>query len=83
MAQKKTRDEVAATVYEIVAKAMMMPPEPLDDETTFDELNADSLDRVEIAMDVEEAFLFDLPDETMTGFAKIGELVSFVHERLP
>lgn len=51
----------------------------LNDETTLDsDLEADSLDRVELVMAIEEDFNIHVTDDEMEGIRTIGELTNFV-----
>ena len=47
-------------------------------ETTWEELNADSLDLVEIVMVIEEEFDISIPDEAVSAMHNMGDLVSFI-----
>ena len=47
-------------------------------ETTWDELNADSLDMVEIVMSIEDEFDLEIPDEAVASMQNMGDLVAFI-----
>jgi len=47
-------------------------------ETSFEELNADSLDIVELIMALEEAFDLDIPDEEAEKIRTVGNAVSYI-----
>ena len=49
-------------------------------ETTWQELNADSLDLVEIVMSVEDAFDVEISDETISHLENLGDLVSYLEK---
>ncbi|HWQ89420.1 MAG TPA: acyl carrier protein [Desulfitobacteriaceae bacterium] len=49
-------------------------------ETTFEELNADSLDIVELIMALEEEFDLDIPDEEAEKIRTVGDAVSYIKE---
>lgn len=60
----------------------------LDDDTTItlesslvDDLEADSLDAVEIIMAIEDEFDIEVPDEDAEGFKTVGDIVTYVTER--
>ncbi|MCT4619740.1 MAG: acyl carrier protein [Marinisporobacter sp.] len=44
------------------------------------DLEADSLDAVEIIMAIEDEFDVEIPDEDAEGFKNIGDIVSYVEE---
>jgi acyl carrier protein len=49
-------------------------------ETSFEELNADSLDIVELIMALEEAFDLDIPDEEAEKIRTVANAVSFIKD---
>lgn len=48
------------------------------EETTWQEIDADSLDLVEIVMSIEEAFEIEIPDEELHRMENLGDLVAFI-----
>ena len=50
-------------IREIVAEQLSIDPETITMETSFDELDADSLDVVEVIMALEDEFNIQIPDE--------------------
>jgi acyl carrier protein len=53
-----------------------------DDARLAEDLGADRLDLVEIAMSCEERFDIDIPNRVATRFATVGEAVRFVEAEL-
>ena len=52
-------------------------------ETTFEELGADSLDIVELSMEMEDAFgLESMDEDDLSGIATVGDLVNYVKSKL-
>ncbi len=56
-----------------------------DDEVTMeakiqDDLGADSLDVVDLAMSVEEEFGVKIPDEDLEGIKTVGDIVNYIDE---
>ncbi len=45
-----------------------------------EDLGADSLDVVDIAMTIEEEFEVEIPDEAVEGIRTVGDIVRFVEE---
>ncbi|QZY54255.1 acyl carrier protein [Crassaminicella profunda] len=45
------------------------------------DLEADSLDAVEIIMAIEDEFDVEVPDEDAEGFKNIGDIVNYVQEK--
>ncbi len=46
--------------------------------TTFEEVNADSLDLVEIVMALEDYFDIEISDEAISDMESLGDLVAFI-----
>ncbi|MEW9124285.1 MAG: acyl carrier protein [Thermotaleaceae bacterium] len=46
------------------------------------DLEADSLDAVEIIMAIEDEFDVEIPDEDAEGFKNIGDIVRYVEEKM-
>ena len=71
---------VYETIVEMVADRFNKSADELTRETEFiADLCADSLDQIELAMDVEEAFeLSEVPEEALMKIVTIGDLVDYV-----
>lgn len=50
-------------------------------ELTFSELMMDSLDLVEIIMEIEDAFSVEISDEELEKVKNLGELVELISEK--
>lgn len=48
------------------------------EDTTWEEINADSLDLVEIVMAIEDEFSIAVPDEAVSEMRNMGDLVAFI-----
>ena len=57
--------------------------EDFTDATTFDELNADSLDRIEVGMALEDEFGVAIPDKTIGEWRTVGDLLDWLVARKP
>lgn len=60
----------------------------LDEDVTFTsetslmkDLEADSLDAVEIIMAIEDEFDIEVPDTDAEGFASVGDIVAYIEEK--
>ena len=63
----------------MIADKMDIDPSTITEESTFEELKLDSLDLVEIVMDVEDEF--DICIETSDGLNTIGELIALIRSQ--
>lgn len=68
-------------VKEIIAEQLGVDGADLKDETSFDELNADSLDVVEMIMALEEEFDLEIPDEDTEKIKTVGSVVDYIKEK--
>lgn len=48
------------------------------DATLMEDLEADSLDAVELNMALEEAFDISIPDEDVSKFVKVSDIVEYI-----
>lgn len=62
-------------IVESVAEVLRVKPEEIDLDTTFEELQLDSLDAVEVIMVLEEKTGFELNTEILDGCKTIRELL--------
>ena len=61
-------------VKEIVAEVLHMDPNDITPDKDFEkDLGADSLDRVEIIMNLEERLNVQIPDEDLEGIITVGD----------
>ena len=52
------------------------------DTNMMKDLEADSLDAVEIVMAIEEEFDIEIPDEEAEAFAEVADLVKYIEEQI-
>ncbi|WP_422484433.1 acyl carrier protein [Gudongella sp. DL1XJH-153] len=70
-------------VKEIIAEQLDVEMERVTMETSLmKDLEADSLDAVEIMMALEDEFEIEVPDEDAEGFKNIGDIVKYVEAKL-
>ena len=66
-------------VQEIIVEELGKEAEEVKLETTFDELDADSLDVFQVVSEIVDAF--DIQIETEEGLNTVGDLVAYVEEK--
>lgn len=71
-------DDIAKRSIEIIAKAKNIPTDTINLDTTFEELNIDSLDKINISFEVEEAFNIEIPDDALGSLKTVGDVVNGV-----
>lgn len=66
-------------IKEIVADKLSVNVDDITLETDFiEDLNADSLDIVELIMSLEDELEMEIPDEVVEGFKTVGDVVNYV-----
>ena len=68
-------------VIEIVCDQMGQPKEKVTETTSFiNDLNADSLDTVELVMEFEDEFELSIPDEEAEKIQTVGQAIDYIKE---
>ncbi len=74
-------DEIAERVATIVSNQLDVEKEKVKPETSFtNDLGADSLDIVELVMELEEEFDMSIPDEDAEKIRTVGEAVEYIRQ---
>ncbi len=74
--------DVLAKIKEIVSEQLNVEQDIIGLETTFEDLEADSLDVVELIMKIEEEFDIEIPDEDAEKIRVVGSAVEYIKEKL-
>jgi acyl carrier protein len=73
------RSEALATIQEVAAEVLSVEPDQVQESARFKEdLDADSLDLVELVMGLEERFDIEVPEEDLEGVTTVGQAVDLV-----
>ena len=74
-----TDNEILEKVTTIVCNQLDVEKEKVKPEASFiNDLGADSLDIVELVMELEEAFEMSIPDEDAEKIRTVGEAVGYI-----
>ena len=66
-------------VKQLIVEQLDVDPDMITLETDFmKDLEADSLDAVEIILGVEEEYGIEVPDEVAENFTKVGDIVKYI-----
>ncbi|MBX3324147.1 MAG: acyl carrier protein [Phycisphaeraceae bacterium] len=76
-----TEQEIEAKVIDIVANQLGADKSTITRDTSFvDDLNADSLDTVELVMEFEDEFETSIPDDQAEKIRTVGEAIMFIKQ---
>jgi len=75
--------DIEAKVIDIVAEQMGVDKSEITRETSFvNDLNADSLDTVELVMEFEDEFELSIPDEEAEKIQTVGQAIDYISENI-
>jgi len=75
--------EIEVRVCSIVSKRLGVASKDVRPDSAFiEELGADSLEVVELVMELEEAFDTEIPDDAVEGILTVGDAVRYLTERV-
>ena len=78
-----TAVEIEEKVVQIVSEQMSVDKSEVSRETSFaNDLNADSLDTVELVMELEDEFDMTIPDEDAEKLKTVGEAIDSIQNHL-
>ncbi|MDD2393986.1 MAG: acyl carrier protein [Eubacteriales bacterium] len=74
-------ESIFETVQSILADQLGVEPDQVTMDANFiDDLNADSLDIVELVMAMEQEFGISIPDDEAERIKTVGDAVNFIKE---
>ncbi|HEX4540454.1 MAG TPA: acyl carrier protein [Acidimicrobiales bacterium] len=77
------RTEIFGAVTELAVEVLGVEPDAVVDEARFKEdLDADSLDLVELVMALEERFDISVPEDDLENVLTVGQAVALVSDKL-
>lgn len=76
-----TEQEIEAKVIDIVANQLGADKASITRDTSFvEDLNADSLDTVELVMEFEDEFETSIPDDQAENIRTVGQAIDFIKQ---
>jgi acyl carrier protein len=69
-------------VKEIIAEIMAIDTNVINADSTMVGLNADSLDVIQLIMEMEDVFDIDLPDAEFEPLKTVGDIVGYVDKKI-
>lgn len=78
-----TSMSIRERVKEVLATGLKKTTKEIeDDKRIAEDLGADSLDRTELVMSLEEAFEIEIPDDVAFQLLTVGDVINFVEQKL-
>ena len=78
-----SKEDILAKLRPIIADQLGVDESQVTEEASFTEdLNADSLDLVELIMSLEEQFKLQISDEDAEKITTVGEAADYIQEHL-
>ncbi len=76
-----SREEIYERVKEVLVEQLGVDEADITEEASFQEdLDADSLDLVELIMELEDQFGVKISDEDAQGIQTVGAAVEYIHK---
>lgn len=72
------RNQVLDRIRQVIADTMEIDGDTIAETTTFDQLDADSLDRIELVTAMEEELGVQVSDDALESITTVGDAVDAV-----
>jgi acyl carrier protein len=73
-------EQIGTTIIGFIAAQKSLPPESITPASTFEELQMDSLDKINLSFEVEEHFKISIPDEAFNSLRNVGDVIAGVQK---
>jgi len=70
--------EIAPIIIGFIAAQKSLPPAGITPASTFEELQMDSLDKINLSFEVEEHFSITIPDNALDALRTVGDVIAGV-----
>ncbi len=74
------RTELFNKIAEIASDVLGIEAEEITEETTFDDLDADSLDRLQLVTAIEDEFELEIDDDTLMSLASVADAMNAIEK---
>jgi len=75
-------EEFYAQARKVLAEQLEIELDSIDMDTRFEDINADSIDIVEMIMALEDIYDIEFPEEDLEDYPTMGSLVKALYEYL-
>lgn len=74
--------DIFSKIRALIVDQLDVEEEKINLETTFEDIDADSLDVVELVMALEEEFDLEIADEEVENIKTVGDIVSYIEGKV-
>jgi len=74
--------DIFEKVRSLIVEQLDIDEDKITPETTFEDIDADSLDVVELVMALEEEFDLEIPDEAVENIKTVGDIINYIEENI-
>jgi len=75
--------DIEERIKKIIAEQLIVDEEEITEDASFiDTLGADSLDTVEMIMEIEDEFGIEIPDEDAEKLTTVGQAIEYVKRKV-
>lgn len=75
-------DTLSAEVIQVIAETQRLPADSITLDSTFEQLNIDSLDGINIVFALENAFRIEIPDDAVRSMRSVRDAAAGVSRLL-
>jgi acyl carrier protein len=74
-------EDIDIRCIQVIAKLKEIPADSIGIDDTFEQLNIDSLDKVNICFEIEDMFSIEIPDEALGGVRTIRDMIDGIKSK--
>ena len=75
-----SHEEIKTKLFAIIAEQLNIDQHSINSHSSLDSLGADSLDRVEIIMKIEEEFGLEISDEDSEKLTSLDQAIDYINK---
>lgn len=72
------RNEILEKIIEIASDVLGTNPDDVNEQTSFDDLDADSLDRLQLVTAMEDEFDLEIDEEKLLSISSVADAVEAI-----
>jgi len=73
---------IESKVKNIISEQLEVSIDKLSPDTTFEDIDADSLDIVELVMALEEEFDMEISDQEIENIKSVGDVIKYIESKV-